>query len=117
MALIHCPECGRDVSSHAPCCPGCGIPISSAGGAKPDGFHRKGTDRSKGVNLHFHLLGAVLLIVVGAFMHIGRSYPGGQPGEIVTLPVLLIAGGAAWYVVTRIRIRRNQMGRSPDSED
>lgn len=27
MALIHCPECGREVSSQAPACPACGYPL------------------------------------------------------------------------------------------
>lgn len=27
MAIIQCPDCGRDVSSEAPLCPGCGRPI------------------------------------------------------------------------------------------
>jgi len=27
MALIHCPECGREVSDQAPICPGCGYPL------------------------------------------------------------------------------------------
>lgn len=29
MALIPCPECGRQVSSAAPVCPGCGFPIAN----------------------------------------------------------------------------------------
>jgi hypothetical protein len=28
MALIHCPECGNQVSSLAPACPTCGCPIA-----------------------------------------------------------------------------------------
>jgi TM2 domain-containing membrane protein YozV len=28
MAMIKCPECGRDISSKAVSCPGCGTPIS-----------------------------------------------------------------------------------------
>ena len=30
MALIKCPECGRDVSSTAKACPNCGAPIDTA---------------------------------------------------------------------------------------
>ena len=30
MALIHCPECGNEVSSEAKSCPRCGHPISAA---------------------------------------------------------------------------------------
>lgn len=29
MALIPCPECGRDVSTMAPACPGCGVPLAA----------------------------------------------------------------------------------------
>lgn len=29
MALISCPECGRQVSTEAPACPRCGYPVSS----------------------------------------------------------------------------------------
>ena len=27
MALIHCPECGREISDQAKACPGCGFPM------------------------------------------------------------------------------------------
>lgn len=30
MALINCPECGKQISDHAPICPHCGIPIKNA---------------------------------------------------------------------------------------
>lgn len=30
MALIKCPECGKDVSSTAKACPNCGAPIDTA---------------------------------------------------------------------------------------
>lgn len=30
MALIKCPECGKQVSDRAPTCPGCGSPIDTA---------------------------------------------------------------------------------------
>lgn len=31
MALIQCPDCGRQVSDGAPSCPGCGRPIATQG--------------------------------------------------------------------------------------
>lgn len=27
MALIKCPECGKEISDKAPACPNCGIPL------------------------------------------------------------------------------------------
>ncbi|KQR50267.1 zinc ribbon domain-containing protein [Acidovorax sp. Leaf160] len=35
MALIRCPECSREVSSHAPACPGCGYPIQAGTAQSP----------------------------------------------------------------------------------
>ena len=32
MALIKCPECGKDVSDRAESCPNCGCPVESSGG-------------------------------------------------------------------------------------
>ena len=29
MALVNCPECGREVSSTAPTCPSCGFPVAA----------------------------------------------------------------------------------------
>jgi membrane protein YdbS with pleckstrin-like domain len=29
MALVNCPECGREVSSAAPTCPSCGFPVAA----------------------------------------------------------------------------------------
>ena len=37
MALIRCPECGREISSHAPACPSCGYPLQAAGKAPAPG--------------------------------------------------------------------------------
>lgn len=28
MAIIKCPECGRQISDKAPACPNCGVPIA-----------------------------------------------------------------------------------------
>ncbi|MDE5758853.1 MAG: TM2 domain-containing protein [Allobaculum sp.] len=34
MALINCPECGRQISDQAKSCPGCGTPINSTNATK-----------------------------------------------------------------------------------
>jgi len=36
MALIRCPECGREVSSEAPACPSCGYPLKAKGASSAE---------------------------------------------------------------------------------
>jgi membrane protein YdbS with pleckstrin-like domain len=36
MALIACPECGREVSSAAPACPACGYPVAATQRSSPE---------------------------------------------------------------------------------
>jgi len=35
MALVSCPDCGKQVSTEAPACPGCGRPIKASPFAQP----------------------------------------------------------------------------------
>ena len=56
MALIHCPECSREVSEAAAACPACGHPIS-AGGAAVSVLH---TPKSRGVYIVLGLLFGLL---------------------------------------------------------
>ena len=49
MALIKCPECGREVSNTAKACPGCGAPISE--------LTAPGTVRIKLPNIELGLVG------------------------------------------------------------
>ncbi|MBP8151355.1 MAG: zinc ribbon domain-containing protein [Xylophilus sp.] len=62
MALVRCPECGREVSSHAPACPACGYPLQAKNPAP-------GTPPAPGQSpLHSpHLWGRVAL-VLGAWL-------------------------------------------------
>ena len=41
MALIKCPECGKDVSTKAKACPHCGYPINQATNANPISYDTK----------------------------------------------------------------------------
>ena len=41
MALIKCPECGKDVSTSAETCPHCGYPINKITVAKPISYETK----------------------------------------------------------------------------
>lgn len=50
MALIKCPECGREVSDMSGKCPGCGYPIQEEGTKESSGTEQKtnGSDEKKG---------------------------------------------------------------------
>lgn len=41
MALIKCPECGREVSTMAVSCPHCGCPINSSTQSKPISYEHQ----------------------------------------------------------------------------
>jgi len=80
MALVKCPECGREVSSAAASCPGCGHPIRPAVSA-PSTPQRKW---SPGV-------AAVLsLVIPGA----GQMYKGQVARGLVWFLVVVIGYGA-----------------------
>jgi zinc ribbon protein len=57
MALVKCPECGRDVASDAPACPNCGTPIAAR--ARVAAQQRS---RSKGF---LFIMGLVVFIIIG----------------------------------------------------
>jgi hypothetical protein len=73
MALIRCPECGKDASSKAVSCPSCGNPISAKSGpfggfeggvtVRPGFWH----DRNLGA-VGFLVLFVILLIVAVRLM-------------------------------------------------
>ncbi|HEX7112734.1 MAG TPA: hypothetical protein VF216_09840 [Mizugakiibacter sp.] len=67
MALIKCGECGRDISSLAPACPGCGAPTKAAAQAEPTTIQATGK-QYKGLQLT-----GVLLILAGVVVGIGGA--------------------------------------------
>ncbi len=74
MALIRCPECGREVSSAAAACPSCGHPITGTHTAAPPQ-----AKWSPGI-------AAVLsLVIPGA----GQMYKGSVGGGLVWLVVVV----------------------------
>jgi uncharacterized membrane protein YvbJ len=61
MAMIKCPECGKDVSSKAPACPNCGNPVNTKSG--PFGSHEKGMTTRPGF-WHDPNVGAIGCLVI-----------------------------------------------------
>ncbi len=69
MAIIKCPECGKEISDQAPGCPGCGFPIAApapAGPAAPVPPENPGGPKRKGKKKLFLILAAVALVLAAA---------------------------------------------------
>ncbi len=96
MALIECPECGREVSSSAAACPGCAYPLQSR---PPNRDWWKTT------------ISIVGRLTVGALM----VAAGGDESEATIAAVIggLIIGASAIPVFYRDTIERLKAGRTP----
>ena len=65
MAMIKCPECGKEISNLANSCPNCGVPIRS--------YTQKSRGSSpvaKALKVLFGL-GAIVLVIMGVAVHAG----------------------------------------------
>jgi uncharacterized membrane protein YvbJ len=75
MALINCPDCGREVSERAPSCPQCGSPIAKGSVADPTTVHGRGEGLfMKSMNCGCMIaLGFILLVVVVLVFALGSG--------------------------------------------
>lgn len=99
MALIDCPECGKQISDKAQECNSCGCPIEAAkesGGSGANLTTIQGTSK----RLKMHTLLASLTLIVGVVWLIGEPK---IPGQFNPAPVFLIFGGFIWVIVSRVR--------------
>jgi len=106
MALINCPECGKQVSDKAMACPNCGVGIASAAESRGSGTTVT-TVQETSKKLKLHTLGSVILILFGVIWVIAATSAvehGGDPGIGVSLAPFLIFAGFVWFIATRIRI-------------
>ncbi len=62
MALIECPECSNQVSSHAASCPKCGCPIKS-----PQRAHAKSTTKSSSTGAAWVIIAVFTLLAIAFF--------------------------------------------------
>ncbi len=106
MALIDCPECGRQVSSSASACPGCAYPLVSGAFPAPTQVAAE-PERPKwwktALGLAARLAVGMMLIAAG----LGEDEPSGVVGG------LIIGGSAipAWYRAKFGRLRLPGTGR------
>lgn len=61
MALIQCPECGKDISDKAVSCPNCGYPLSSDELLKTG--DPKFTDEKGTLKRHFVIIGPIVALI------------------------------------------------------
>jgi DNA-binding CsgD family transcriptional regulator len=103
MALVTCPDCGKDVSERAPACPHCGAPIATV-----RDHHSVGvpiiTVQKTSKRLKSHLLMSVGLFVVGLIWVSGSSASATTDATPSAVPGLLMTGAVLWFIVTRFRI-------------
>lgn len=119
MPIINCQECGGKISTSAPMCPHCGIPLAvTVEMSKPvDGQtdSKQITQASAAENVNrkvaLKMFGLVLILVgIGLLVYQIVTYPALQPADIVRsgghpsvqpimyVPslILFVAGGALW---------------------
>jgi len=87
MALVHCSECDREISSQAPICPGCGAPMARTGIAQV----RSKTMLPSMLGGFFKFLGVLVIIVFGlgywSEQHSDRPAPTPQASDHSSLKV------------------------------
>ncbi|TVQ74116.1 MAG: zinc ribbon domain-containing protein [Chromatiaceae bacterium] len=122
MALIECPECGREVSDKAPTCPGCGAPIAAqehmeVREQEPGMEYEQDVDeewvRGEQEYMAFtdrvarHRVMSVLLFFGGLTLGMGMKAWVGQEGDgralIYYVADLMVWGGIIWLVVNEAR--------------
>lgn len=117
MALIECPECGREVSDKAPACPGCGAPIAAQEDSEfmerePGTEYEQDADeewlRGEQEYMAFtdrvarHRVMSVLLFFGGLTLGMGMKAWVGQDGDgrglIFYVADLMVYAGIIWLV-------------------
>lgn len=103
MALIDCPECGKQVSDAARACPGCGVSIADAAEARAAGASLT-TTQITSKKLKLQQVASVLLTLVGFISLVTVNSSPEERVSAAPIPTALFVIGIGWFVVTRIRI-------------
>jgi uncharacterized membrane protein YvbJ len=102
MAMMMCSECGKDVSSKATACPGCGAPIAGSGSGTPVQTIEKTAKQLKVHQLISSIMfvGGLLWTII-AIVAINKG--SGSTGSTI-VPIIICALGMGWYIRTRVSI-------------
>lgn len=103
MALIDCPECGKQVSDAARACPGCGVSIAGASEEKAAGANLT-TTQITSKKLKLQQVASALLLLGGVVSLLTVNSSPDEPMGPSPIPTALTSIGLVWFVVTRIRI-------------
>ncbi len=107
MALIECPECGREVSSSAAACPACAYPVGTGTPAEPP----RAVSRPPNRNWWKTAASIVNRLTVGAVMVVlGGDADLATPAAVIGG---LIIGASAFPVFYRDTFERLKAGRTP----
>lgn len=111
MALIKCPECGKEISDAANECPNCGKPLSVDDKAK--GFQIM-EEQKKKENSFFHVdiagaaaIFAVIIPIVGFILAIVAIAKGKVRNGIAAL-ILSILFSGAYYIIINYLMSANR---------
>ncbi len=110
MALIECPECGRDVSSSAAACPSCAYPVGTGTPPVPPRAV-SGPPKSQWWKTAASIVGRLAL---GGFL---AGIGGGEEDSVAAVIAGLIIGGSAIPVWYRDKIERLRAGRAATALD
>jgi hypothetical protein len=102
VALVSCPECGKQVSDKAANCIGCGAPLGANRVEVGAIGKQVSTIEETSKSLKMHIVGAAILFWGGLFILWSASSSGsGGLGHIGAWATLI---GFFWWLATRLRI-------------
>ena len=107
MSLIKCPDCGKEISSHAETCPHCGYPLKKKDPVNPI-YEEEFESRTRGCFIG-SAIAAILgvLYIIGGFIfnaNLGTKYPGAIWAFII-IGFFFIGLGVAIFFIGRWRYR------------
>jgi hypothetical protein len=89
MALVKCPDCGKQVSELAPACPGCGRPMNAPGAIETERTAKQFKEMQLFAGAAFFL--GLLILVFGGF----------NAGGATVMGALLVAGGMLFMIIAK----------------
>ena len=104
MALIHCHECSKTVSTTAPACPHCGAPVAGADSERLTFGKKVSTIQETSKHLKLHIAFASLFLWAGVIWVFVATNGGEKPPASVGVAISFILFGGIWYLATKIRI-------------